>query len=381
MADNQSSHCTIWNTLVLITPEAASGWLYTKLETVLYLTIMLSIFLIGIASNSAFFVMLVRIPRMRTTVNLYLANLAVADILFLTMNVFYYTIVMIYSPIKENLPFHHRSVCALLFSPTVLLYYASICIVTVLTVDRFLAICHPLSHRYMKGKARAAKLLSLVWMLSTGPAAFTSLRYARNTQFCIKWSEEDAYQNLPQTMNLCMTAIQSEVFNIAAMIVFLAFFFVSMIVNILMYAGIIITLNPKNRAATEDTNTKTVQFQIRNQIARMLVTTGIVFFVLQLPLRFYTLGSLIRIFGETPVLTDGQRQLLLIIGRIAALINSGTNSILYVFVSPFYRKTFHEAFSCAKIKDDKNSMKAHTVSSRVVGHVGIAKVNAGSISG
>ncbi|XP_072025412.1 galanin receptor 2a-like [Amphiura filiformis] len=369
-AANNSSICTSLNTLVLTAPEEASAWLYTQWETIFYLSLFISIFTIGVINNFVFFYMLARVPRMQTVVNMYLAHLAVADTVSLVVNIIYYAFGILNSPIKENLPFRFKYTCVLMYGPAFLTYYASVVIITLVTFDRYLAVCFPIRHRLLKPKRLAVKALSVTWLLSIIPATFSTLRFARQAELCIKWPRRDFYQNLPQTMSLCIPLVPDTDINLIGMNVFLVFGFVIMLVNIIMYGGIITALNPKNRTGTMGTGTTmTRETLVRNQVARMLVIAGTFFFIFQLPLRCYTIGNIVRILGGKPVLSSRQHYMLVVIGRISLLINSSTNSFIYGFTSEYYRKCFFEAFRRRSVTNHANRRPKRVKTSSVSGRL------------
>ena len=121
-----------------------------------------------------------------------------------------------------------------------------------------------------------------------------------------------------------------------------------MFVNVVMYARIIVAVSIANRS-TAATNQSTCSnlTRVRNQVTRILVITGVVFFALQIPLRLVSVDRLFRNLGF-PLLSIKQRSGLLISGRFLLLINSATNSLIYAFTSAHYRKGFREAFSFRK---------------------------------
>ena len=71
----------------VIKESEALDLLYDIHEKVLTLAVMPSILGIGILGNLTFLIVVVRLQRMRTIVNYYLANLAVCDALFLLCGV------------------------------------------------------------------------------------------------------------------------------------------------------------------------------------------------------------------------------------------------------------------------------------------------------
>ena len=118
------------------------------------------IFAIGILTNTAFLFTVARIPQMRTTPNFYLVNVACADLILIVtkgINSFYRYIWS--SEINRAVPYQSPASCALIYSMAYLGYYASICLVTLVSIERFLAICLPLKHRMMNDKSHTIKMV------------------------------------------------------------------------------------------------------------------------------------------------------------------------------------------------------------------------------
>ena len=369
MALNTSNaYCTPWNTLVLTDPGAASGLLYSQVENIVYLTSILVIFVIGALANFAFLFMVARLSRMQTTVNLYLANLAVADFVFLFVSTVYYVATLLHSPVTENLPFHGKASCVLMFAPAMVSYYASLGIVTLMSLERFLAICHPLKHAYVKGKRRAVRMITGLWIVSIAPASVQTLQNANNTKLCVKWpTNNEFYENMPKQIHVCLSLIPGSTFTgIAAPTFFVATFVLPMLVNIVMYARIIVAVSITSRsAAVTDQRAGSNLTLVRNQVTRILVITGVIFFALQIPLRLLSVDRVFRNLAGLSFLDNDQRRGLLISGRFLVLINSATNSLIYAFISAHYRKGFIEAFSCRKA-GKHGGIQLDTLSSRIV---------------
>ncbi|XP_072025062.1 kappa-type opioid receptor-like [Amphiura filiformis] len=340
LVDNDTD-CTPLNTLVFPTREIASTWLYSKFETTLYFVIILVILVTGIVFNSLFVYMVAKLTKLHTTVNFYLVNLAVADVAFLSITTIYYIGVLAYTPIKENIPFHGAVSCFFIFAIAMICYYTSLGTVILLSVERFFAICYPVKHRHMSNKKRTRKFLVAVWLISIGPAAFTTLRYSSNTKLCIKWPDEDIYESLPGTMHLCMTLIEGPIFNLTAPTVFVVAFFLPMFVIAIINSKIALAL--KKRSHRRNDNILN-HIKIRNQVTRTLLILVTLFFVLQTPSRSVSVVNLIAEVRRKRLWSVSFQHKFLIIGRILILINSATNSLVYFATSSHYRQCFMEAF-------------------------------------
>ncbi len=299
--------------------------------------------------------MLARVPRMQTVVNLYLANLAVADTIYSFVVSFYYVVNLLKSSITETAPFSFPYTCVLLYFPAFWSYYASLLLISVVSFDRFLAISFPVRRRNMDQAVLAKKLLTATWLLALIPTTLSTLQWSKQVELCIKWPETDLYMNMPRKATFCTDVLGEEV-RIISMFFFLSLFFAVLIVNIVMYGGIIKALNPKRRAGTSS-GTNSSRTLVRNQVARMLVITGIVYFLCHLPARFWVIYELVTAFGGTPLLTKKQHQVTLTFGRILLILAASTNSYIYAFTSEHYRKAFFEAFSRRRVTKNNSSTK------------------------
>ena len=124
--------------------------------------------------------------------------LAAADLVFLFASTVYYVATRLHSPVTENIPFHGKASCGLMFGSAMLSYYASMGNVILMSLERYLAICHPLKHAYMKGKRRAVRMIFASWIISFAPATILTLQYSNNTMLSVKWPANGFYEMFPQ---------------------------------------------------------------------------------------------------------------------------------------------------------------------------------------
>ena len=310
----------------------------------------------GLIGNFSFIYAVVKVPKLRTNVNFYLINLAVADVMYLLLNAVYYIAVLLHSSVKENIPYNRRASCFLMFGIATLSYYASIGIIILLSVERYLAICHPVRHRYLQNKKLSAKLLLTVWIMSFGPMAFTTLRYSNHTTLCVKWPDDDIYETMPKTINVCMNLIATPAFTTAASSVFLAVFFVPMTAIAIMNCKIVATLKYKDRSLRAPFHFNS----IRRQVTRTLLILVTIFFVFQLPLRCLSALYIVRDIIGKDFFNKDIEQIILVIGRILVLVNSATNSVVYILVSTHYRQSFKEAFGFSLSNGELQPTKTRT---------------------
>ena len=86
----------------------------------------------------------------------------------------------------------------------------------------------------------------------------------------------------------------------------------------------------------------------RNDIAKMLVVNGTVFFLLSFPVLLPgTTDSVQRISGNV-WLSYHQLNQMLWVGRCLLYLNSSINPIIFNIKSPRYRAAFRQAFGCSR---------------------------------
>ena len=340
------SGCSLENTIHIQTDEAAETFLNSDLAYLLAVAVVPIIIALGAFGNIAFFIMLYRLPYMRTTVNLYLASLATVDLVYvLTVpSIFIYAIVN--SPLSGDFPFPGRYSCATFFFFGYACYYFSIALLTVISFERYVAICRPIHHIKTQGRSRTLALISAAGILSIVLAAVTLPRRGQQVVRCLIWPEGELYLEFPTTMYSCEPLGNEKVIITFTDIVYVGFFFVALITSGYCYIKIIIALsNRHSDVADRSSNNPTPQFiAVRNQVTRALVTLGAVYFITQTPIRITDINEVLEQFGPG-FLTKDQAGFIESIGFLFLFFNSAVNSYIYIFCSSFYRRAFVEAFT------------------------------------
>ena len=123
-------------------------------------SVLLLICISGIVGNCCVIVVIVRYAKTKTVTNLYIANLAVADLCFLVGLPF-----LVVTSILERWVFGDV-VCRLFFVSTSINWFASVFILTVMSVDRYLAVCWPVASLRYRTLAIARVVCVCVWAAS-----------------------------------------------------------------------------------------------------------------------------------------------------------------------------------------------------------------------
>ena len=78
----------------------------------------------------------------------------------------------------------------------------------------------------------------------------------------------------------------------------------------------------------------------RNQVARMVVLNGLVYFLCQVPFQIYNLYT----YSNSSILSKNEEENLAWSGRLLQVINSSVNPIIYTALNSKYRSAFYDTF-------------------------------------
>lgn len=122
----------------------------------------LAIFMVGVLGNSLTCTVILRYRVMQTPTNYYLLSLAVSDLLVLLIGM----PLEIYE-MWQNYPFLlGKGGCYFKTFLFETVCFASILNVTALSVERYMAVVHPLKVKYMTTRAHAKRVIIMLWVLS-----------------------------------------------------------------------------------------------------------------------------------------------------------------------------------------------------------------------
>lgn len=124
------------------------------------------VFLIGIFGNSLVIYVVMRYSKMQTVTNMYILNLAIADELFLVCLVFL-IITMLY---KQWL--FGKILCKIYMTITSINQFTSSLLLAVMSFDRYIAVCHPISAPKYRTPFIAKFICLTVWTVSFNSSIF-----------------------------------------------------------------------------------------------------------------------------------------------------------------------------------------------------------------
>ncbi|XP_059140541.1 pyrokinin-1 receptor-like, partial [Physella acuta] len=227
--------------------------------------------------------------------------------------------------------------------------YASVLTITAFTIDRYVAICHPLRSQALSSLSRAVKIIIFIWIVSSACA----LPYPIHTRLFYEVRDPCTSEPLPDSL-LCNIP---ERFRHRMKFMFqfstFAFFVIPMITITIMYILIGLALMKTDQFANGKKNKQAVLSAVktRNAVLKMLVAVVIAFFICWAP--FHT-QRLLTIYIPTDAWTDTMMTIqtnIFYTSGVLYFFSSTINPILYNVMSHRYRKAFKRTlYKCIKGK-------------------------------
>ena len=337
----EPTECSLNDTLNL-TEDEALLLLHNSTDKVIIPFILPTILSLCILFNFIFLCVVFLVPEVRSDTTVYLIHLALADLLFMFSYVFLFLLSFIQSSVKAHTSYTHPVECWLINGSLLTGYVSSIALITMMSFERYLAICHPIKHLKIRGRRRTLKIVAFCWLIGFiwGVLLIPSAAILRRQ--CVRWPDDDSYQMFPSVLTSC-TLIDLWAYHYSQAILILPWL-LSMFSNVYMYARIIQVLN-KRRGANGRTETDRKAVQIRNQAAKMLIVNGVVFFICQSPyifvILFFWICKVAQINNPVAVfLWNGGDWVYL----LPQYINTILNPVIYGVTNRQYRAAFVQAF-------------------------------------
>ncbi|XP_043237548.1 pyrokinin-1 receptor-like, partial [Amphibalanus amphitrite] len=207
--------------ITLLTPERA------PLHIVISMTVLYGvIFFLSALGNTTTIITIVHNGYMHTTTNYYLLNLAISDLLLLITGL-PFELYSFWRPHGQHV--FGEAFCVLRGLCAETSTNASILTIVSFTVERYLAICHPLLQHTFSGLSRAIRCIVLVWAVSLLCALFPAL------QFGIMFERDEDGRIIPsQGRCTVVREVFPHVFEASSVL----FFFMPMLIITLLYIQI-----------------------------------------------------------------------------------------------------------------------------------------------
>ncbi|XP_031589696.1 thyrotropin-releasing hormone receptor b [Oreochromis aureus] len=305
---------------------------------------------LGIVGNVMVILVVLTTKHMRTPTNCYLVSLAVADLMVLTTA----GLPAIPESIFVSWVFgRYGCLCITYFQ--YLGINASSCSITAFTIERYIAICHPIKAQFLCTLSRAKKIILFVW-------AFTSI-------YCLMWFylsniQETVYKNI--TIVTCAYRVARKFYLPIYFFDFGVFFVLPLLLSAVLYGLIarILFLNPlpsdpkdkkknghNNHAINKSTSCKNSRHSSstatsRRQVTKMLAVVVILFALLWMPYRTLVV---VNSFLDKAYLDTW----FVLFCKICIYLNSAINPVIYNAMSQKFRAAFRKICRCGRKGLDK----------------------------
>ncbi|XP_053300240.1 neuromedin-U receptor 1 [Pleuronectes platessa] len=308
-------------------------------------SVYLLIFLTGLSGNLLTCVVIAKHKKMRNPTNLYLVSLAMSDLLVLLFGM----PLEIYD-LWQNYPFPFgEGGCYFKTFLFETVCFASVLNVTALSVERYIAVVHPLKTRYLSTNQHAKQVITIVWAASmTCAIPNTSLH---GIFYLPERREESA---------ICTVLKPLWIYNMVMQITTVCFYFVPMMVISVLYLVMGLHLGRETRqpCGTLGKNcSSSTRRQIsaesgrRRQVIKMLSIVVAVFGVCWAP--FHIERLLWSSISQWTDLMHNIYQYVHILSGVLFYLSSAVNPIIYSLLSTRFRESFRELV-CSQTEDNSS---------------------------
>lgn len=292
----------------------------TKTNTVVITFMYFAVCAIGLCGNALVIYVILRYAKMKTVTNIYILNLAVADVLFmLGLPFIAIQLALVHWPFGGAL-------CRVVMTLDSLNQFTSIFCLMVMSIDRYLAVVHPIKSTKWR-KPRIAKAINLaVWVVSLivnlPIVIYSGLITKHDGCFCtIVWPEpQEAYY----------TAFMFYTFFLG--------FFLPLVVISLCYLFIIIKVKSSGIRVCSSKRKRS-----EKKVTRMVSVVVAVFVFCWLPFYIFNVTSVTGTISTTPFLRS-----MFAFVVVLGYANSCANPILYAFLSENFKKSFQNVLCLKK---------------------------------
>ncbi|KAK3090125.1 hypothetical protein FSP39_009371 [Pinctada imbricata] len=218
--------------------------------------------------------------------------------------------------------------------------YASVLTITGFTIERYIAICHPIRSQKVTCQSRAIKCIICIWIVS----AVCALPYPIHTRTFYYLTDPRTMKPIKETLLCNIPVIWHERVIIMFQVSTFAFFFLPMAIITIMYImiGLKLRNNGPLKSAYQSKAAKTTTTRARKAVLRMLVAVVVAFFLCWAPYHAQRLMTL-YVKHWTPETMEFHSHLFYISG-VLYFVSSTVNPILYNLLSRKFRYAFKRTF-------------------------------------
>ncbi len=316
-------------------------YVYLSIEKTIYTMIWPCIMLVGLTGNILFIWTVKRMSALHTSTYIYLASLACADIG--TLICFGISTIpgILISPVRYSKVTSFNVIASTMsnfFLPS------SFGFVSLASLERYLAVCHPIRHHILKGLKRTLKLIAIVLLFSLGASLTTFSYFAAFSEACILWPEDSKFLHYPDVIDLSIFNYQSG--GIRTQIGDLSvtgFVVLVSIANYFMYIKIMQVLYKRKHNTELQTSAQLEKMIHKTSV--MVVANGTVFFLCYSIFAIRAMVDVLYSVFQIQLFDDEQFPLFGTITGSLFIINASVNPLIYFIVNQRYRQEILISFN------------------------------------
>ena len=270
--------------------------------------------------NTLTIILIASVPKLRTKTNIIILSLAIVDLLTGVSFALMLDMPQLLVMIKPSALQYY---CVIMYSQLIFVTGASIAHLVLLTLDRYIAIIHPLRYHVYFTTARMAGCLVICWIMPAVMASIFGLLIYNSSLPIHNCSTKE----LPPLLNYM---------NILGLLG-------SILLLVTAYVKIFLEINKQNRRIMPMVpGSRTMNSMSKKSVLTILITVG-GFVICWLPNVIYVIVSIC----DPKMMIESNASLYVehILSYIA-LINSGFNPIIYVLRMTEFRAAFLKVFCC-----------------------------------
>ena len=334
--------CTDKDIRIIQNASEAENFTYQPGATFFTLVCLPVLLFVGLTGNISFIYVVWRLPKMKTITNFYLVGLSIADSLFLISAIGSKLWMFIQSPLTPDDGPLGSLGCILVNFVSSTTYIVSLICITLVSLERFWSVCRP--HRKRDSNRKVLVIMAVSSLLSALLSASFMPSFAAVFVECFDWPDERPYNTWPKTRLFCEPIKRwHDLYTNGSQTIP---FFISLVVNVILYHRIIRGLHKSMKSIQGKVSArKERSANTRNQVARMLVINGIVFFLCLAPFELMSLFYMIAdLRGGIYLAPREVIIIMLYFARAMSYLNSAVNPIIYTALSVKYREAFKHVF-------------------------------------
>ena len=283
---------------------------------------------VGLVGNGLVVFVILRYTKMKTVTNMYILNLSIADALFLV------GLPMIMSTAIVKQWIFGYAMCKIFFILTCINTFTGAFTLMVMSGDRFLAVCFPISSMQYRTAPWASLAITFTWVISfllmIPIIIYTKLRHPDK---CNAPEKQSCTVVFPEDLGI----LPSHAFTLYTLILG---FLVPVVIIIVLYSLLLLKLRrtgPQNVRSAEKRRS-------HRKVTKLVTLIIIVYIVCWLPYWAFQIHLITR---SAHVRLAEWKVYMYSALTILSYTNSMVNPCLYAFTNENFRESFINAFRCA----------------------------------